>query len=329
MTGCEQKLPEFADYDYTAVYFSLQYPLRTLSMGEETTYDNSLEKELIFHIAPNIGGMYENLESWTVDFIIDESLAANINNNNGDTLLPLPASYYTINPANQVTIPPGSFKGLIEFQLSEAFLDDPLAYENHYVIPLRITGTSADSILRGKSALPSDSVADRRIAGNWEIPPKDFILYGIKYVNPYHGTYLHRGRDIIYDINSNPVDTNIYRQLYLVDNELWDLKTRGMNVLHTDGIANLRGDAYAMELTISESGDIQLDSISGSAFLPTGSGSYVKGGSEWGGKPRDVIYLSYSFSQGDTLFHEVNDTLVFRNRGIKFETFTPVVSLSK
>ena len=97
-----------------------------------------------------------------------------------------------------------------------------------------------------------------------------------------------------------------------------------MDVLHTNGIANFRGEAYAMELTISESGDIQVDSISGSTFLPTGTGSYVKEGGEWGGKPRDVIYLSYSFTQ-DALTHQVSDTLVFRNRSIKFETFTPVV----
>jgi len=324
LTGCEQKLPEFPDYDYTAVYFPLQYPLRTLSMGEETEYDNSLEKELIFHIAPNIGGMYENLESWTVDFIVDESLAADIITNDGDTILPLPASYYTLTPTGQVTIPPGSFKGMIEVRLSDAFLDDPLACGNHYVIPLRITATSADSLLSGKSALPSDSVPDPRIAGNWEVLPKDFVLYGIKYVNPYHGTYLHRGMDVIYDQDNNPVDTNIYRQIYVVDDELWNLSTRGMDLLYTNGIANSRGGDYRMELTISGSGEIRVDSISGSAFLPTGTGSYVKDGGEWGGKPRDVIYLSYSFREG-TLTHQVNDTLVFRNRGIKFETFTPVV----
>jgi hypothetical protein len=215
---------------------------------------------------------------------------------------------------------------MIEVQLSDAFLDDPLSWGNHYVIPLRITATSADSLLSGKSALPPDSVPDPRIAGNWEVTPKDFVLYGIKYVNPYHGTYLHRGRDIIYDPDNNPVDTNIYRQIYVVDDELWNLSTRGMDVLHTNGIANFRGGNNRMELTISGSGEIRVDSIPGSAFLPTGTGTYVKGGGEWGGKPRDVIYLSYSFTGGGTLTHRVNDTLVFRNRGIKFETFTPVVS---
>ncbi len=327
VTGCEQKLPEFPDYEYTAVYFPLQYPIRTLSMGEETTYDNSLERDLIFHIAPNIGGMYENTESWTVDFEVDETLAHHIETVGGDTILPLPSSYYTLTPADQVTIPPGSFKGMIEVQLTDDFLQDPLAYGNHYVIPLKITDTSADSVLRGLSALSSDTIPDRRKAADWNIPPKDFVLYCIKYVNPYHGTYLHRGMDIIYDLDENPVDTVIYRQLYVIDDELWQLNTRGMDVVHTSGIANFIGGAYNMELTIDEtSGDIVIDSISGMEYLPTGSGSYVKDGGKWGGKPRDAIYLSYSFSQGDTLTHQVNDTLVFRNRGIKFEEFTPVFS---
>lgn len=325
LAGCQQEHPEFEDFDYTAVYFPLQYPVRTLSMGEEENYDNSLERELIFHIAPNIGGMYENTESWTVDFEVVDTLAHNIENLGGDTILPLPASYYSLTPSNQVTIPPGSFKGMIEVQLTEDFLDDSLAYDNHYVIPLRITGTSADSVLRGQST-EAVTNPDPRRAADWTIPPKDFVLFGIKYVNPYHGTWLHRGMDIMYDNDDNPVDTAIYSQVYVIDDELWQLRTRGMDVVQTDGIAAYRGGEYRMELNISESGSIQVDSVAGSTFTPEGTGEYVKDGSSWGGKPRDVIYLSYSFSEGDTLTHQVNDTLVFRNRGIKFEEFTPVIN---
>ena len=68
--GCEQKNPVFPDFDYTAVYFPLQFPMRTLSLGEEE-YDNTLDKELKFHISANIGGMYENTQDWSVDFVVD------------------------------------------------------------------------------------------------------------------------------------------------------------------------------------------------------------------------------------------------------------------
>ena len=75
-----------------------------MSLGEEE-YDNSLDKELKFHISANIGGMYENRQYWTVDFEVDESLAVNIQDINGDTILALPASFYTLSPTSQVTIP--------------------------------------------------------------------------------------------------------------------------------------------------------------------------------------------------------------------------------
>lgn len=325
--GCEQTLPEFDDFDYTAVYFPLQYPMRTLSLGEEENYDNTLEKELIFHIAPNIGGMYENNKSWTVDFVIDESLAQNIQHIGGDTILPLPSSYYSMNPDDQVVIPSGSFRGMIEVQLTQDFLDDPLAYGNHYVIPLRITATSADSILKGESSGVTEN-PDRRLASDWVIPPKDFVLFGIKYVNKYHGTYLHLGMDIVYDQYDNPIDTTIYRKFYIVDSELWDLSTRGKNLIHTNGIGENHGAVdgdYKMALAFSENGDIVVDSIAGSVYAVSGSGSFVAEGAEWGGKKRDAIYLSYTFQENDTLKHVVNDTLVFRNRGIKFEEYSPIV----
>jgi len=324
LIGCEQKNPVFPDFDYTAVYFPLQYPIRTLSLGEEE-FDNSLDKELKFHISANIGGMYENTKDWTVDYVVEESLAVGVQNINGDTILALPASYYSLTPTGQVTIPSGSFKGLIEVQLEDAFLDDPLSYGNHYVIPLRITASSADSVLQGLTdAIDPDS----RVPGEWITPPKDFVLFGIKYINNYHGTYLHRGIDISYDSLDNPVDTAIYRKNYVVDDELWNLSTRGRNVVHTNGIGKNTGSsggkAYTMELNIAENGQIQVDSVPGALYSVSGTGTYVVEGDRWGEKQRDAIFLSYEFNDGTNL-HRVTDTLVFRNRGIKFEEFDPVV----
>ena len=325
LSACEQKNPVFPDFDYTAVYFPLQFPIRTLSLGEEP-YDNSLDKELKFHIAPNIGGMYENNQDWVVEYIVDESLAVNVQNVNGDTILALPSSYYTLTPANQVTIPSGSFKGLIEVQLTQQFLDDPLAYGNHYVIPLKIVGSTADSILSGQIS-EANPEPDPRVPGQWIVAPKDFVLFGIKYINDYHGTYLHRGIDITYDSLNNPIDTAIYRKNYVVDDELWDLTTRGRNVVHSNGISINTGAVdgdYAMKLTFAENGQIQVDSLAGSAYAVSGTGMHVEDGDRWGGEPRDAIYLSYEFSDGPNL-HRVKDTLVYRNRGIKFEEFNPVV----
>src|SRR5690606_27897087 len=100
-----------------------------------------------------------------------------------------------LNPDGNFTIPKGKFFGEIEVQLTDAFLDDPKAFLTRYVIPVRITSSTADSVLSGKPAVSENP--DPRVSGDWDIVPKDFTLFGIKFVNPYHGKYLHRGKSVI------------------------------------------------------------------------------------------------------------------------------------
>jgi hypothetical protein len=44
---------------------------------------------------------------------------------------------------------------------------------------------------------PQKTSPDPRLAGDWGVSPKDFVLYAVKYVNPYHGAYLRRGVDAV------------------------------------------------------------------------------------------------------------------------------------
>jgi len=204
--SCRNQDVEFPDFDYNAVYFPVQYPVRTLSLGNDMV-DNTLDKELTFKIGVSIGGMYENKKDWTVKYVIDNALVSNLKNQTGDTLLVLPAKYIeSILPASDVIIPKGSFNGWITIKLKDEFLDDPIAVTNRYVLPLKIVESDADSILRG---LPLISNPDRTIAGNWDgnAKPRDFTLYGIKFINKVHGTYLHRGVDKVYDATNTLVST--------------------------------------------------------------------------------------------------------------------------
>ncbi len=92
--------------------------------------------------------------------------------------------------------------GGIQVQLTDAFFQDPRSVKNTFVIPMRITGVvNADSVLSGKSSLPNP---DRRKAGDWITQPKDYILFAIKYINPYHGTYLRRGLDLVKELAATP-----------------------------------------------------------------------------------------------------------------------------
>ena len=44
----------------------------------------------------------------------------------------------------------------------------------------------------------------------------------------------------------------------------------------------------------------------------------------WGNEKRDVMHLKYQVDFGTTT-HNFTDTLVMRDRGVKFETFTPFI----
>ncbi len=320
ISACENQDSEFQDFDYNAVYFPVQYPVRTLSLGNDVI-DNSLDKELKFHIGVTIGGMYENNKNWTVDYVVDESLCDSLDND----VRPLPSEWYTLEPENQVTIPAGSFTGLILVQLADDFLYDSLSTGNHYVIPLRITSSNADSILSGS---PSTSNPDKLVKSDWEAgaPPKDFTLFMVKYVNEYHGKYLKRGVDYGQDVFGNNIDTTTYHARYVEQDDVVSLETSARYSVETDYIGAKAGDGNSFRLVVDpESGEVRIERVEDAKYkiAGTGTGEFVPGGDSWGGEERDVFYLSYKYRVG-IYNHQVFDTLVFRDRGISYEEFVPV-----
>jgi hypothetical protein len=327
LAACENQEQVFPDYDLQAVYFPIQLPLRTLSLGEDRI-DNTLDREHKFDIGVCIGGMYENKQDWTVDYVVDPSLTDSAYSGTLP-LIALPTGYYTFSPQNTVTIPTGSFNGLIRIELADAFFSDPLSLTGQYVVPLRITGTSADSVLLGKQAKPG--VADRRIIADWESgkSPKDWVLYGIKYVNAYHGTYLHRGRDILY-AGGVPVDTVVFRDMYVERDMTMKLTSMGLQRVYTNGLANKTSAKLSMELEFSNStgasGSIVIHPRASATVTVsvTGTGEYYDKSSSkesWTGLVWQSMYLQYTWDDG-TNVHQVHDTLVFRDRGIKYEENT-------
>lgn len=325
--GCKDQVIEFPDYELKAVYFPLQLPLRSLSIGEDRV-DNSLDREYKFDIGVSIGGMYENYQDWTVDYVVDPALTDSVYNSSDIKIRPLPQAYYTLSPANTVIIPKGSFNGLIRVQLTDEFFADTLALLGAYVIPLRLTATSADSILKGKSALPTGVVPDERVKADWESmkDPKNWVMFGIKYVNAYHGWYLHRGRDIRVETATGiHVDTVIFRDKYRERDPLIKLASVGKTKAITDGIADKKGADYSMTLEFGNdtgaSGDIVIKPVEGKPYAVTGTGKYfdkANSSEQWSLLTWQSMYLNYSYVDG-AYTHHVVDTLVFRDRDLKFE----------
>jgi hypothetical protein len=326
LASCENIESDYKDYDFQAVYFPFQYPVRTLSLGNDNI-DNSLDKQHKFHIGVSIGGLYiENSKDWTVDYVVDNTLVENyLVNGSSDTLRVLPASYYTLNPTGNVTIPKGSFSGLIEVQLTDAFFVDPKAIKGSYVIPLKISATSADSILSGK-ALPDLTIpADRHVEAHWlsQQTPKDYTLFGIKYINPYHGKWLRRCQIIEKNpTNTTVIQTIVIRNTYIERDQIVALNTNSM----TEVISNFVGNLFTSKMSLTVAGTaVNIKTVTGAAVAASGSGTYKAGGESWGGKPYDALYLNYSYTLANGNNCSVMDTLVFRDRGIIVQEARPAV----
>jgi len=323
LPACENQEWEFADFDYTTAYFPFQSPVRTLILDDTYEIDNSNDLQLKFIISAAMGGVYENRETRTLRYEVDETLADGLVSANGDPVMALPQTYYSFSGTadNTFTIPSGALSGGIEVQLSEAFLNDSLAVGMNYVIPLRLVEASTDSILMGK---PVTGSPDVRRASDWEVQPKNFTLFGIKYVNKYHGTYLMRGESEVRDAATNDLVEEVsYRQNLVVNDEVVRLGTFYRNSVTYSNEVRLSGGSpgtFKFAINFNDSDNATIAETEGSDFPVTGTATFVAGGDTWGGKDRNAIYLDYTVNDG-TYLHHATDTLVFRNKGIVFEEF--------
>jgi len=329
LAACTNQEQLFDDYPTQSVYFPFQYPVRTLSLGNDRL-DNSLDKQHKFNIGVSIGGLYMvNRKNWTVNFEVDNTLVMNyLVRANGDTIRVLPDTYYSLNPASTVVIPKGSFSGLIEVQLTDDFFQDPNAIKGNYVIPMKIVSSPDDvEILRGESA---EGVTNPNIhqVTDWTVLPRDYTLFGVKYVNPYHGTWLRRGKMEVKDSNDDVLNTVVYRTRSVEFDIPTFLTTRKLN--EVSGTLNVENEKWNLLLTVDANKQIVVSTDAGSTITVNGSGKYVENGDTWGGTPenptpRDVLYLNYSYTRSNGNVCFVSDTLVFRDRGIKVEEARPVI----
>ena len=191
--SCESGDNEFPDFDYQTVYFANQYGLRTIELGESEFVDNTLDNQHKMKINAAWGGGYTNRRNVIIDFKIDESLCDNLYfKSTNQPLVPMPASYYKL-ASDQITIPQGQIMAGVEVQLTDAFFADEKSTGENYVIPLLMTAVQgADSILQGKAVVENPVLTN---SGDWSVQPQNFVLYAVKYVNPWHGEYLRRGVD--------------------------------------------------------------------------------------------------------------------------------------
>lgn len=338
-TNCKNEQIEFPDYEAQAVYFPIQYPVRTLVLGEDRL-DNSIDLEHAFNIGVAIGGMYVNNKKWTVEFKVDSTLVDKVEAtdlaNNVVRVKVLPESYYSILPASTIIIPKGSFSGLARVQLTDAFFNDPNAYKFYYVLPVRIISTSAPSILSGIPAIGVSSPNPHIFADYLPLKnPKNFTLFGIKYINPWHGTFFHRGVQI-----ENGNTTKVFHEKDLEKNTTTNILTSGYREVIYSKMGVFSGSSYSSKLTFSEDvngeGDVVVSSIIGSNKIVNGTGKYYKSTTDFAkqhgawlvdpktGKSQPHLTMTLDFTVTGILpsvTHQFKDTIVFRDNTVKFEDF--------
>lgn len=324
-SSCQNQDWDFPNFDYQTVYFAYQFPVRTITLGEDL-FDTSLDNEGKFKLMVSTGGVYASPNNITVQVEVDESLAAGLLfEEGGDQVEVLPIEYYQLS-TETITIPKGEVAGGVEIQLTGAFFNDPRAIRKTFVLPVKITQiNNADSVLSG---IPIVDNPRRAISADWAPAPKDFTLYALKYINPWHGNYLRRGRDIITNEDGSVVETTIIRhEEFVEDDEINSLLTQSLSQVvlplrakGTDGnevVADLL-------LTFEEDGSCLVSSPSAD-YTAEGTGKFIKDGekSSWGDQDRDALYLDYEIEFADMKLSSV-DTLVLRDRGVGIETFSPV-----
>ena len=354
--SCYNSEHEFPDYEGgTTAYFAYQYPVRTLVLGNDI-YDNTLDNEHKCRIWSTMGGAYGGRNA-RVEIAVDESLCNNLwfvdaGGNAHLPVQPMPSSYYTLS-SNYIPYN-GDPRGYVEVQFTDAFFNDAKAIDNTYVIPLVMKNvTGIDSILRGK---PLEEFSLKGItpprtnAEDWDILAKDYVLYLVKYMNPWQGKYIRRGVDNVTE--KGVLKTIVRKDMSLVNSdkehykenpvnqndEVCDINTKNMSQAIFPVSFKTSGASVSCNLILTFDGNKCSISTDDKDITATGSGEFITKGTErteykdyqWGnnnGHPvqRDILRLAYevNFTNLDIQV-STNDTLVVQTReSNKKEFFSP------
>ena len=320
ISSCKNQDIEFDNYDYSAVYFARQTPVRTLVMGEDT-YDTSLDNQHKCKIYATISGVYNNDKKVEIGIEIDDKLCENLffDTEYSRKVEAMPADYYELS-SNKIVLNK-EMMGAVEVQFTDKFFEDPKAINNTYVIPLKMTDfVNVDSILSGK---PIEENAKLTNSALLDVAPMNYVLYCVKYINEWDGNYLRRGKDII-TLGDGTTTENVRHKEYVEYDDICNVDTKNLTTAIMP--VNLEGfGKYDLILSFNDNKECTVTTETNRFTISNGSGKFVKDGDKnsWGNKDRDVIYLDYTIQNEATgASCRTLDTLVIRDRGVSYETFS-------
>ena len=339
--SCYNADKDFPDYEGgTTAYFAYQFPVRTVILGNDI-YDNTLDNQHKIQIWSTMGGAYSGRDAY-VDIAVDETLCDNLfftdeGGNADEPVRPMPKEYYSL--LDSKISYNGDSRGYVEVQLTDAFFNDPKAIENTYVIPLVMTGQKGfDQILTGT---PREGLTPSRTnTEDWEILAKDYVLYCVKYMNPWQAKYIRRGVD---NVTEKGVTTQVVRKDFsLVNSDLDHYKENPVNqndevcAIHTKNMTQAifpvsfktSGASISCNLILTFNGNQCSITTDDENVTATGSGEFIEKGTEkaeykdyqWGsnnGQPvqRDILRLAYDVKfDNKNIQVSTTDTLVVQTR---------------
>ena len=340
-TSCYNADREFPDYqEGTTAYFAYQNPVRTLVLGNDI-YDNTLDNEHKCRIWATMGGTYTGRNA-TVDVAAIDTICNNLwfvdaGGNASTPVLPLPQTHYKL-LSNSIPYN-GDVRGYVEVQFTDAFFNDPKSVENTYVIPLVMSNPQGvDYILTGK---PREGLTPSRInTEDWEVLSKDYVLYLVKYMNPWQGKYIRRGVDNVTekgktstivrkDFSLINTDRDRYTENPVNQNdEVCGITTKNMTQAIFPVSFKTSGASISCNLILTFNGNQCTISTDDENVTAQGSGEFIEKGTEkaeykdyqWGtmnGQPvqRDILRLAYKVQFNDKDIQvSTADTLVVQTR---------------
>ena len=344
-TSCYNADKEFPDYEGgTTAYF----PVRTLVLGNDI-YDNSLDNAHKCRIWATMGGAYGGRNAF-VDFVVDPTLCDNLwfvdeGGNASYRVTPLPSDYYTL--SSSVIPYNGDQRGYVEVKFTDKFFEDENAINNYYVIPLLMKNvTGIDHILTGT---PREGLTPSRTnTEDWDVLAKDYVLYCVKYMNPWQANYIRRGVDVVTEAGKDPA-TIVRKDFSLINSDLERYTENPVNA--NDEVCSIRtknmtqavfpvsfktsGASVPCNLLLTFNGNTCTISTEDEGVTVTGTGEYITKGTErseykdyqWGSNngqlvQRDILRLEYKVNfENKNIQVSTNDTLVVRDRASNMKVF--------
>ncbi len=319
MVSCSNSDNDFPDFEYQTVYFAKSSIGRTIELGRDKDIDLTLDNEHIFTIKAVRGGAYGNSANRIIHYKVDPTLIENVyytEDWGGQLLEVLPDDYYELLDDN-IVIPAGRIDGGVKVRLTDKFFEDPKAIDFNYVLPLVMTSVEGtDSILQGKKIVENPN---RFIDSDWAIAPKDYVVYSVRFVNEWNGTYLRRGVDNITAADGTSARIVRHAQYIERDEEVTASTSayRSCDLPLTTQTDADHTYAYTLRLNFSNDGTCTIASADEN-MTATGSGKFLLDSEKKAisGVDRDGLYLEYTVSHPDGWSVAVNDTLVMRNRNV-------------